>query len=91
MTDKETVDELNKKIVSDIFQAVNYSSNARRLAKVFSEHIETEHRTLVQSFFRMISDIIDDYAKHEHFDARNEGSFEWAKKVAKIHCYMPLI
>ena len=91
MTDTETVDKLNKQIVSDIFQAVNYSSNARRLAKIFSKHIETEHRTLVQSFFRMISDIIDSYAKHEYFDDRNKGSLEWAKMVAKIESFMPLI
>ena len=88
MTD---TDELNKKIVSDMFQAVNYSSNERRLAELFSEHIETEHRTLVQSFFRMISRVIDSYAEHEHFDDRNEGSLTWAKMVAKVESFMPLI
>ena len=91
MTDKETVDELNKKIVSDIFQAVNYSSNERRLAKVFSEHLTTEHRTLIQSFFRMMSRVIDDYAEHKYYDERNRGSLNWAQKVAKIEGFMPLI
>lgn len=91
MTDTETVDKLNKQIVDDIFQAVNYSSNERRLAKIFTEHIKTEHRTLIQSFFRMISRVIENYAEHEYFDARNEGSLKWAKKVADIDYFMPHI
>lgn len=91
MTSTEKVDKLNKQIVNDIFRAVNYSNNGRRLAKVFIEHIETEHRTLVQSFFKMMVNIIDGYAQHEEFDDRNKGSLEWAKKVAFIDYYMPLI
>lgn len=81
----------NKDIVVDIFQAVNLSGNDRILAKEIIEWIETEHRTLIQSFFRMVRKVIKGYAKHEHSDARNEGSLEWAKKVAKIDGFMPLI
>lgn len=91
MTTTTKIDELNTKIVSDIFQAVNYSGNSERLGKAFVEHIETEHRTLIQSFFRMIADVIDEYGNHKQSDERNKGSLEWAKKVSEIDYYMPLI
>lgn len=87
----ETVDKLNKQIVDNMFEAVNYSNNDKRLAKVLIEHIETEHRTLVQSFFRMIAQTIRGYSLHEHFDDRNTASLVWAKKVANIDVHMPLI
>ena len=74
-----------------MFRAINISGNDRILAEEFAKYIETEHRTLVQSFFRMIQKIIKDYSKHKYWDFRNVGSLEWAKKVAELEYYMPLI
>ncbi len=55
--------------------------------------INCEHRTLIQSFFRMIQQVIQKYSKEDfsNSDARNEASLKWAKEVSKIEAYLPLI
>ncbi len=84
-------DERNKAFVKEAFDLVNWAGNWDSLAEAFTEWIQTEHRTLIQSFFRMINQIIEGYSQHTLSDARNENSLEWAKKVAKIDGYFPLI
>ncbi len=83
--------ERNKAFVKETFDLVNLSGNWDGLAEVFIEQICIEHRTLLQSFFRMIHSVIEGYAQHTNSDARNEGSLEWAKKVAIIDGYFPHI
>ena len=84
-------DERNKLLVREAFDLVNLSGNDRRLSEEFIKHIQTEHRTLIQSFFRMIQKVIEGYSKHTSSDARNVGSLKWAKDISKIDGYFPLI
>lgn len=84
-------EQQNKEWVQKAFDLVNWLGNWDDLAQILANHIDTEHRTLIQSFFRMIQEVINEYAKHEYFDDRNNGSLKWAKEVAKIKAYMPHI
>ena len=83
MTNDE-LKEKNKKIVEDFFRLCNVMGNEDDLATAISEHINREHRTTIQCFFKTISRVIVDYAKTGQCDLRNEDSLKWAKEVAKI-------
>ena len=81
----------NQNFFQEAFDLVNFSGNGKELAEHFIENLYKQHRTLQQSFFRVIAMIIEGFAKEKNFDARNKGSLEWANKVSKVDWYMPLI
>jgi hypothetical protein len=81
----------NEDWVKKGFDLVNWAGNDDKLAEELIEHIQSEHRSLIQSFFRTIQKTIEGYALHTVSDHRNEGSLDWAKIVAKIDYYMPHI
>lgn len=84
-------EQVNKKVVDDIFKAINFMGNWKDLAAALTKHINTEHPTLIQGFFRTVQKVIENYARDSHCDARNKGSLDWAMEVAKIKSYMPEI
>lgn len=84
-------EERNRQVVREMFDLLNLANNWKRLSKEFTEHIQTEHRTLIQNFFRMCATIIEEYAKEKYYDDRNAGSLKWAQDVAKIDYFMPHI
>lgn len=50
----------------------------------FVEAMLNEHRTLIQNFTRLVADFLSKLAEHHdeaRFDARNQASIEFAKKV----------
>ena len=76
---QDELNERNKKAVDEFFRLCNYM-----------EHLNGEHRTIIQNFFRLISAVIKAYAAQVTgkptmwTDLRNEDSAKWAKEVAKI-------
>lgn len=84
-------EDKNKVIVQSLFNVISLLGNDGDLAQSFLKQIQSEHRTNIQSFFRMIQEVIIEYAKSEYFDDRNKASIEWAKKVAKLEDHLPLI
>lgn len=87
----KTREQRNKDWVKEAFDLINWAGNWDDLSEELVEHISSEHRTLIQSFFRMIQMTIEGYAQHTLSDPRNENSLEWAKKVSKIDAYFPHI
>lgn len=83
----------NEKIIKELFRRINYMGNEDTLAMQISVHLKREHRTLVQSFFRMVKQVIEEYAGWDdsQTDQRNLASINWAKDVAKIKKYLPTI
>lgn len=59
----------------------------------FCEQMMLEHRTLQQSFMRLIRDHCKYVSEQPDymFDGRNEASREFAKKVAEIEIGLPMI
>lgn len=73
--------EENKEVVESLFRLCNRMGNDRVLAEAFKDQLIQEHRTLQQSFFRVIKEVIDDYATRKTYDLRNEDSILWTKAV----------
>jgi hypothetical protein len=77
-----------------LFHKINGAD--RELLNVFKEKLLTEHRTLQQGFWRMISELIIQTAEvpDNYFDLRNEASVMLCREIvakAKDKLYLPLI
>ena len=77
----EDLEKNNEELIVEIFHLVNYVSNWETLAEQITEHIKTEHPTIVQNFFRLIQKIILDYSNYTYPDGRNKSSVDWAKEI----------
>ena len=62
------------------------------MGRVIGRSLAREHRTIQQSFMRMIRIAMEEYVKAEPGqDLRNEGALDWAHKVLELPHNMPLI
>ena len=61
------------------------------LSRALRERLPRMYRTLQQSSFRVVQEIIRDYAKTEYFDPRNEAAVEWCRAVSELEGGLPLI
>lgn len=77
----EVRDEVKKEIedgMEHIFKALNISHNC---AEEFYKQLEYEHNTLQQNFWRMMAEVIKKYSSMKYYDARNEASVKFCKKL----------
>ena len=81
----------NQKLVNEFFDKINVMGGEKEMANDILEVINHSHRTLVQTFFRIMKIVISEYAKTQFFDPRNEGSVKWAKKVSEVDESLPFI
>lgn len=79
----EEIGKDNKEICRELFRLINYVGNDLILAKEFTEFLKNEHRTLQANFIRMIQYILNEYARNEYTDLRNEAAVAFSKKVAE--------
>lgn len=79
---REEVKQRNEAVVDELFRLCNIMGNEEDLVKLINERIQREHRTIIQSFFGVLKQVIDAYAETQHYDLRNAQSVEWAKAVA---------
>lgn len=82
--DERTLADENKEAIQKVFRLINYMCNDRDLARQFSETLRVEHRTLQQAMMGVFKHVIEDYAKQEGEDLRNQYSKKWARKVAAL-------
>lgn len=69
----------------ELAEAVAYAINSYSFnAKDFCEQMHKEHRTLQQNFMRLIRRYIEETARLEHFDERNEASVMMCRKLVEI-------
>jgi hypothetical protein len=80
VTTKDTIDQL--------FRDLNGAH--RDVADTLIAHLRTEHRTLQQSFWRVIQTVAREYQKFDS-DLRNESAVAFAKDVAGIDRPLPLL
>lgn len=74
-TDRET--DLAKAVMSGI-NCMAFDANA------FVEIVMREHRTLQQSLFLLFMACVTEWAKQEHFDARNQYTVEKSREIVKL-------
>lgn len=80
----------------ELAQAVAYAINSFNFdAGEFCEQMHKEHRTLQQNFMRLIRRYIEETAKQEYFDDRNEASVMACRKLSQCiednDIYLPFI
>ncbi len=73
--------------IAIIFRHINRNDD---VAAAIINHLETEHRTLEQGFFRAVKGVCEKYRGFP-FDLRNESAVRFAQKVSEIEEYMPFI
>jgi hypothetical protein len=79
LKEQEQLEEA-KAVVTAISNFVNY----RKPNKVFIEAFKREHRTLQQSMFRMMLELVEEMAtENYHTDGRNESSKQMAQTLLK--------
>ena len=49
------------------------------------------HRTLQQSFVRVMVSVLLEIGENEHFDARNEAAVKFCKQLKELNTAFPLI
>ena len=87
--------EENLEVIDLMFRRINGGS--REFGEDLFEHINLfEHRTLVQSFWRVIfkgmKSHVDKTKKYPTWvDGRNQDSYEWVLKLAEVNGFFPLI
>jgi hypothetical protein len=83
-------DQERKKVVAEFFHLVNSYGSDRELSAAIVEHLKNEHRTLQQTFWRIIQKVAVQY-KDFNTDLRNEAAVKFAKDIADIDGPMPFI
>ncbi len=80
--------ELTEIVISDMLNGYGNEKN-----DAFIQALMSDHRTLQQSFMRLITNVIKAWAKTEYFDDRNKATIELAEKLNVIikDSYLPLI
>ena len=84
--------EINEKIddaLKVIFQQLNTLGDSK-MGETLADHLQSEHRTLQQSFFRELYKALEIY-QHSSYDLRNEASVKFAKKVMEEGEYFPFV
>lgn len=92
--DTEQSKQKVKEAVSVIFRELNCMGYEGDVGEAVVEHIEREHRTLQQAFFRnVLAPVIKSFAdryNEGYYDLRNEASCELANKLKPIIEKSPL-
>ena len=74
---------------------VNVMGSTEPMVKALLSCVQSDHRTLQQSFFGVIFKLIEDYGKTKYFDLRNEASVKACKDIAQFikdqGIYLPLV
>ena len=85
-----TRSEAVKKAMKELINATNVMGGEEEMAAGITEALQSEHRTLQQSFFRVFAESMKEYA-NTGTDLRNEASVNFAKEVNKIDYHFPFI
>ena len=84
--------EINEKIddaLKVIFKEIN-TMETDSLAATLAAHLQSEHRTLQQNFFRGFVEAMKIY-QNSGTDLRNEASVKFAKNVVQEGHYFPYV
>lgn len=80
-----------ERVLAEILSFVN---NYGMPKKEFAEALMRQHRTLQQSVFDLFLTCINEWAKQEHYDLRNEHTILTSRKIVEAldgNTYVPLI
>ena len=84
-----------KESMSTIITRVNRMGGEDEVAEILNSILISSHRTLQQSFWRVIWKLTGKYAEallpNTFFDPRNEFSVKWCDKIYKSCSWFPFV
>lgn len=80
---QQTIKEV-REAMKVIVNATNPMGSEPLVAQGIVEGLESNHRTLQQSFMRSFVEAMKTYGDTNFFDPRNEASVEFAKKISEL-------
>lgn len=81
-----------QELIEDLASELNCMGiDEKELGEIISTTVMKDHRTIQQTFWRTIQHSIVHYGRYATIDLRNEGSREWANKVAEVDAYFPKV
>jgi hypothetical protein len=87
-------EEEKKKVKAMVEALSHFVNNYSCPNKDFAKQVMNEHRTLQQSMMRLFIATIEEWAKQEYFDLRNEDTIMLSRKIMKAiegECYLRFI
>ena len=88
--DNETDDNM-KKIVDDLFKEINVMGKEDEISSTLHQLISLQHKTLQQSFIRIMHQFFTKYSATKNYDLRNEGSVQFAEQIKQMEVFLPHI
>ncbi len=82
--------ELTKETMEQLIDHTNCMTGEEAVIQGIVEALQGSHRTLQQSFVRCMAKALIEYS-NTRFDARNEASIDFAKKVKELEHHFPFI
>ncbi len=87
---KSETDENIKQIVECLFKEINAMGKEAEVAYLLNLYISRQHKTLQQSFVRVMHQFFIEYSDSSH-DLRNEGAVKFSEKISKMEVCLPYI
>ena len=88
-----TNEEINENMEAGlkiIFNSCNYMGGEKERAEILAKVLQSEHRTIQQSFMRVFKMAMVEYSE-SNTDGRNESAVALAKEIANSNEYLPFI
>jgi hypothetical protein len=79
-----------KEATEELIRSLNILGGEEEMAEGMYEALANSHRTLQQTFFRVLTMAMKDYAE-VGTDLRNAAAINYAKKMNEIDFHFPLI
>jgi hypothetical protein len=81
MVRQVTIDPHDGKQVAEVVMTLVNNICPNDQFKKFIEVVKRDHRTNQQTFMKLVGMFIIEYAKTEHYDARNEAAVKLCQKI----------
>jgi len=80
-----------KTIVEDLFKEINVMGKEDEISCQLHQLISKQHKTLQQSFIRIMHQFFTKYSANKNYDLRNEASVRFAEQIKKMQVFLPHI
>jgi hypothetical protein len=78
-----------KTIVEDLFKEINVMGKEDEISSTLHKIISQEHKTLQQSFIRIMHQFFTKYSANKNYDLRNEASVRFAEQIKQMEVFLP--
>jgi hypothetical protein len=80
-----------KTIVEELFKEINVMGKEEEISRQLYQLISQQHKTLQQSFIRIMHQFFTKYSANKNYDLRNEGAVKFAEQIKQMEVFLPHI